>query len=53
MQFQAELKKVTAKKLVSMDIEYEVVIRTSNPKVLSLGTLSPETMLTMEVKSED
>ena len=49
MKFEAELKKVTAKKLVSLDMEYEIVIRTQNPEVLSLGALDPETLLTVEV----
>lgn len=49
MNFQAELKKVTAKKLVSLDIEYEIVLRTNNPEVLSLGAMSPETLLNVEI----
>lgn len=53
MKFDAEIKKVTAKKhaiLVSLDVEYEIVLRTPDPNVLSLGALSPETLLTVEVK---
>jgi hypothetical protein len=49
MRFDAEIKKVTAKKLVSLDIEYEVVLRTSNPEILSLGAVNPESLVTVEV----
>jgi hypothetical protein len=49
MKFDCEIKKVTAKKLVSLDMEYEIVLRTPDPEVLSLGALSPETLLTVEV----
>ena len=49
MKFEAELKKVTAKKLVSLDMEYEIVLRTQNPEVLSLGAVDPETLFRVEV----
>ncbi len=49
MKFDSEIKKISSKKLASLDIEYEVVLRTSNPEVLSLGALSGETLVTVEV----
>lgn len=51
MRFDAEIKKVTAKKLVSLDIEYEVVLRTNNPEVLSLGAINPESLVTVEISA--
>lgn len=49
MNFQAEIKKVTAKKTASLDMNYQVVLETNNPDVLSLGALSPETLINVEV----
>ena len=51
MKFEAEIKKVTAKKLVSLDMEYEVVLRTGNPDVLSLGAMDPESLVSVEVSN--
>jgi hypothetical protein len=52
MKFTAEIKKVSAKKLVSLDMEYEVVIRTQDPQVLELGKWPADEMVHMEVKRE-
>ncbi len=49
MKFEAEIKEVKSKKLASLDIEYRVVFTTNNPDVLSLGAISPESMITVEV----
>lgn len=49
MKFDAEIKEVKAKKLASMDMSYRVIIETSDPAVLALGAMSPETLVTIEV----
>ena len=49
MNFEAEIKKVTAKKTASLDMSYQIVLETHNPEVLSLGALSPETLINVEV----
>lgn len=52
MNFQAELKKVEAKKTASLDIEYKITMVTNNPEVLSLGAMSAETLLNVEINAE-
>lgn len=49
MQFQAELKEIKAKKLASLDMSYRIIFETSDPNVLSLGAVSPETLFKVEV----
>ena len=49
MKFDAEIKEVKAKKLASMDMSYRVILETSDPNVLALGAMSPETLVTVEV----
>lgn len=49
MKFDAEVKEVKAKKLASMDMSYRVILETSDPSVLALGAMSPETLVTIEV----
>jgi hypothetical protein len=49
LKFDAEIKEVKSKKLASLDLEYRVIFTTNNPEVLSLGAVSPETMVTVEV----
>ena len=49
MRFDAEIKEVKSKKLASLDIEYRIILTTNNPDVLSLGAVSPETIVTVEV----
>lgn len=49
MKFEAEIKQVQSRKLVSNDIEYKIVLTTNNPEVLGLGALNPETLVTVEV----
>lgn len=50
MEFNAEVKKVQSRKLVSNDIEYQVVLTTNDVTALSLGALSPETMIKVSVE---
>jgi hypothetical protein len=49
MNFDAEIRQVQSRKLVSNDIEYKVVLTTNDPTVLALGTMSPETIVKVEV----
>lgn len=49
LKFQAEIKKVEAKKLASLDVAYTVTLYTDNPNVLSLGAVSGDTLLNVEV----
>lgn len=49
LKFQAEIKKVEAKKLASLDVAYTVTLYTDNPNVLSLGTLDGDTLINVEV----
>ena len=51
MRFEAEIKQVQARKLVSNDIEYKIVLTTNNPEVLGLGALSPESLVSVEIKN--
>lgn len=51
MNFTAEIKQVSSRKLVSNDIEYKVVLVTDNPEVLSLGAVDPQTLVDVEVKT--
>lgn len=51
LKFQAEIKQVSSRKLASLDIEYKVVLITMDPNVLSLGRLSAETLLQVEVST--
>lgn len=49
LKFQAEVKKIEAKKLASLDVAYTVTLYTDNPNVLSLGTLDGDTLVNVEV----
>lgn len=49
MKFEAEIKQVSSRKTPSLDIEYKIVFVTNKPEVLSLGALSPESLVTVEV----
>jgi hypothetical protein len=49
MNFQAEIKQIKSRKTASLDLEYTVTLITNNPEVLSLGAISPETLVNVEV----
>ena len=53
MNFKAEIKQIKSRKTVSLDIEYTVTLVTNDPAVLSLGALSPETLVNVKVEPED
>lgn len=50
MEFDSEIIEVKAKKTASLDISYRVVLQTSDPAVLALGAMSPETMVKVKVE---
>lgn len=53
LNFTAEVKKVEAKKLASLDIAYQVVLYTDDPSVLALGALQGDTMLKVSMEVEE
>lgn len=50
MDFQAEIKQVSASKQVSNDITYKLVLETSNPLLLDLGKLPSDTIVTVSIE---
>ena len=53
IEFSAEVKKVEAKKLASLDVAYSIVLHTDNPNVLALGTLSGDKLLKVIIEVEE
>lgn len=53
MEFDAEVIEVKSKKTASLDISYRVILQTSDPAVLALAAMSPDTLLRVEVKPTD
>ena len=52
MAFTAEIKQVSSLKTASLDIVYPVVLETSKPTVMNLGTLAPDQLLDVTVKPQ-
>ena len=50
LSFQAEITQVNARKAVSLDIIYKLVLQTDDVKVLSLGALPAETLIKVTVE---
>ena len=50
MEFTAEITQVTAKKLASLDISYNVLLNTDDSTVLALGALEGDTMIKVTVE---
>ena len=50
LKFTAEIKQVNARKAVSLDIIYKLVLQTDDVKVLSLGALPADTMIKVTVE---
>ena len=50
LKFTAEIKQVTAKKLASLDISYNVLLNTDDSQVLALGALDGETLIKVTVE---
>lgn len=51
--FPAEVKQVSSKKTASLDLEYRVVLATSDPRVLQLGVLDADVLLDVTVETQD
>jgi hypothetical protein len=51
MKVLAEIKKVSSKKLASLDIEYQIVLSTNDSSILDLGKLPADTMVELEIKT--
>jgi hypothetical protein len=49
MKFEAEIKQIKSRKTASLDIEYTVTLTTNNPEVLSLGAISPDQLVKVEI----
>ena len=50
LKFTAEIKQVTAKKLASLDISYNVLLNTDDSSVLALGALEGDTMIKVSIE---
>ena len=50
LEFTAEIKQVTAKKLASLDISYNLLLNTDDSQVLALGALDGETLIKVTVE---
>lgn len=48
--FDAEVKKVTSKKLASLDMEYQAVLSSTDLNLYQLGTLDADQMVTVTVE---
>lgn len=53
LKFAAEIKQVSSRKLASLDVEYKLVVVTSDPSILNLGALNPEMLVDIEVTTQD
>lgn len=53
LEFSAEVKKVEAKKLASLDVAYTVILHTDNPAVLALGALDGDKLLNVIIRVEE
>lgn len=52
LQFLAEVKEVKSKKLVSLDVSYNIVFNTDDPAVLQLGALGGDALVKVTVEIE-
>lgn len=50
LEFLAEVKKVSSKKLASLDMEYQAVISSSDLNLYQLGTLEADQMIKVTVE---
>jgi hypothetical protein len=53
MEFVAEIAKVSSRKLVSLDLEYTVMLRTHDSSVLDLGKLPPDELVVIKVSKDN
>lgn len=52
IQFAGEIKQVSSRKLASLDLEYKVVLLTSDPAVMNLGTLAGDQLFNVTVEAQ-
>jgi hypothetical protein len=52
IQFEAEIRSVNSKKLITNDIEYKVTFNSSDPHVLDLGKIGAERVVKVSVEYE-
>lgn len=50
LEFTAEIKQVTAKKLASLDVSYNLLLNTDDSQVLALGALDGNTLIKVTVE---
>lgn len=52
LELTCEIKKVTAKKLASLDMSFQIVIETSDPAALALGTIEGNQLVNVTIEPE-
>jgi hypothetical protein len=52
MDFNAEIKEIKAKKLASLDMSYRIILETSDPAVLALGTIEGDKLVAVTINVE-
>lgn len=52
LDFSAEIKQVSSRKLASLDVEYKVVLMTSDPSVLTLGAIDADMLVDVQVETQ-
>ena len=50
LRFSAEVMEVKSKKTASLDVSYRVVLQTEDPAILSLGTLSGDDLVNVDIE---
>lgn len=50
IEFTAEVKKTSSKKLASLDVEYQTVLATTDPGMYKLGLLPAESLIKVTVE---
>lgn len=53
IEFPAEIKQVSSRKLASLDVEYKLVLITNDPSVLQLGALNADMLVDVTVETQD
>lgn len=53
IEFPAEIKQVSSRKLASLDVEYKLVLVTNDPSILQLGALNADMLVDVTVETQD
>ena len=53
IEFPAEIKKVSSKKLASLDVEYQLTLSTADAAVMNLGLIPGDIMVLVKVEPLD